>query len=397
MARRTRFLTAGTVLLALLTPSAALAADPATVTVRVEGDAETLLARTVVPATGPALVRDGDSCPGDSAAAALDRATTGAWKGTWNAGFSDWELTAIKGESHSFSAAAYWGFFLNEGVASAGICTQKVQAGDRVLFAPAPSNFDPVGVLTLEGVPATSAPGTPFTVTVRRTATSYGGPPDYAALTETLPLAGATIALPGGGAATSGTDGRATITLTAGGAASLRATHDGDVRSAAEAVCVTSGTDGLCGSAAPGGTTSAAVPGAPRDVTPALPRIGLIAEAARFSRRSAPRTLSGTVAVDASGLKDVLLRITRRSGRRCEAYDGGSERWVRSTPCGTEGGKFFSIGGRAEWSYLLPGALTPGRYVLDIRTVDGAGNVTRGADRGTDPSKPRTRVVFTVG
>ena len=124
MARRTRCLAAGTVLLALLTPSAALAADPATVTVRVEGDAETLLARTVVPATGPALVRDGDSCPGDSAAAALDRATAGAWSGTWNPSFSDWELTTIKGESHSFSAAAYWGFFLDEAVANAGICTQ---------------------------------------------------------------------------------------------------------------------------------------------------------------------------------------------------------------------------------------------------------------------------------
>ena len=141
MARRTRVLTAGTVLLALLMPSVALAADPGTVTVRVEGDADTLLVRTTVPATGPAVVRDGDSCPGDSAAAALDRATAGSWSGTWNAGFSDWELTTIKGESHSFSAAAYWGFFLDEAVASAGICTQKVQAGDRVLFAPAPSNF----------------------------------------------------------------------------------------------------------------------------------------------------------------------------------------------------------------------------------------------------------------
>ena len=130
MARRTRFLTAGTVLLALLMPSAALAADPATVTVRVEGDADTLLARTHRPgrAARPSS-RDGNSCPGDSAAAALERATAGAWGGTWNAGFSDWELTTIKGETHSFSAAAYWGFFLNDAVASAGVCTQKVQAG----------------------------------------------------------------------------------------------------------------------------------------------------------------------------------------------------------------------------------------------------------------------------
>ncbi len=102
-----------------------------------------------------------------------------------------------------------------------------MQAGDRLLFAPAPSNFDPVGVLTLEGVPATTAPGAPFTVTVKRTATGYGGPPDYLPVTETLPLAGATIALPGGGTATTGADGTAAVTLTAGGPASLRATQQG--------------------------------------------------------------------------------------------------------------------------------------------------------------------------
>ena len=53
---------------------------------------------------------------------------------------------------------------------------------------------------------------------MKRTATAYGGPPDYRRVTETLPLAGATIALPGGGTATTGADGTAAITLTAGGA-----------------------------------------------------------------------------------------------------------------------------------------------------------------------------------
>jgi hypothetical protein len=396
MARRTRCLTAGTVLLALLMPSAALAADPGTVTVRVEGDADTLLVRTVVPASGAALVRDGNTCPGDSAAAALDRASGGSWAGTWNPSFSDWELTTIKGESHSFSAAAYWGFFLDEAVANAGICTQKVQAGDRLLFAPAPSNFDPVGVLTLDGVPATIAPGTPFKVTVKRAATTYGGPPDFLPITENVPLAGATIALPAGGTATTGADGTAAITLATGGPVSLRATHTGDVRSAAESVCATTGTDGLCGSVRPSAATSGATATA-RDTTPPLARIARLREGQKFKRGKAPRTLSGSVAVDGSGLKDVELRITRRSGKRCEAYDGGGESWVRPQLCGTEGGRFFSIGNRADWSYLLPAALTPGRYVLDIRTIDNAGNVTRGADRAKDPSKPRTRVVFTVG
>ena len=197
MARRTRRLLAGAALLALVVPASAGAADPS-VTVRVEGTADTLVPRASVPLTATAVVRDGHSCPGDSAVAALDRATSGGWGGTWNAGFSDWELSAIKGETHSFAASAYWGFFLNEAAASLGVCGQKLQAGDRVLFAPAPSNGDAIGVLSLDGVPARAVPGVPFTVTVKRTATSFP-PPDYAPLTETLPVAGATIALPGGG------------------------------------------------------------------------------------------------------------------------------------------------------------------------------------------------------
>ena len=89
------------------------------------------------------------------------------------------------------------------------------------------------------------------------------------------------------------------------------------------------------------------------------------------------------------------LSLTRRAGSRCERYDGSAEAWIALKPCGAQHGRFFSIGSSAAWSYLLPKALTPGRYVLDVRTVDGAGNVTRGASRGA-PGAPRTRVVFFV-
>ena len=390
MARRTRCLLTGAALAALVLPAAAGAADPS-VTVRAEGTADTLVPRATVPLTGPAVVRDGHSCPGDSAAAALDRAAAGAWGGTWNAGFGDWELTEIAGEAHSFATPSYWGFFVNEAAASMGICGQTLQAGDRVLFAPAPSNGDAIGVLSLQGVPARAVPGVPFTVTVTRTATSFP-PPDYLPLTATDPVAGATITLPGGATATTGADGSALVTLTTPGPATLRAAKAGEVRSAAEPVCATSGTDGLCGSTAPTAAVAAAAP----DTSPAAALVGGLREGARFTRRSAPRTLSGTVRTDASGLKDVLLRLTRRAGARCETYDAARERWVRARRCGTEGGRWFSVGSRATWSYLLPGALTTGRYVLDVRTIDGAGNVSRGADRSADPSRPRTRVVFTV-
>ena len=49
----------------------------------------------------------------------------------------------------------------------------------------------------------------------------------------------------------------------------------------------------------------------------------------------------------------------------------------------------FSIGDRADWSYLLPKRLGKGRYVLDVIAVDKLGNRDALA-RG------RNRVVFFV-
>lgn len=395
MARSTRRLAACAALLALALPANVSASQE--VSVRVEGTAATLLPRTLIPAIGAAVVRDGNGCPGDSALAALDRATAGSWAGTWNAGFADWEVTLIAGEMHSFAASEYWGFFLNEASASLGVCGQKVQPGDRLLFAPAPSNFDPIGVLALEGVPAKVAPRAPFTVTVKRTATGYP-PPDYMPVVETTPLAGAKIALPGGGEATTSADGTATVTLDSPGPTSLHAVKQGDVRSAAEPVCVTDGADGFCATVkatAPAQSGALPVTAAP-DAAPALASIAALGEQQVFARGRGPRALSGSVSADASGLRDVRLRLTRTRRGACQTFDAKRERLVRSARCGTEGGLWFSVGDRAAWSYLLPFRLPAGRWVLDVRTIDGAGNVSRGANRGSDPSKPRSRVVFHV-
>jgi hypothetical protein len=219
------------------------------------------------------------------------------------------------------------------------------------------------------------------------------------------PAAGVTVSGAPGSVST-GADGTATVTLTQRGPATLQATGGG-TRSAPLTVCVSDGADGFCGSSTPASPAASAP--AVAAAGPALPTIAAITEGRRFTPASAPRTLSGTVAVGPAGLKDVLLRLTRQTratvsgrrsisgSRRCEAYDAVRERWARAKRCGTEGGSFFSIGSAASWSYLLPAALTSGRYVLDIRTVDGQGNVTRGAERSADPAKQRTRVVFTVG
>ncbi|MCD6726507.1 MAG: DUF4430 domain-containing protein [Solirubrobacteraceae bacterium] len=391
MARSLSRLLAGGLLL-LLALAAPAGAQAPSLTVRVEGDADTLLAQTTVPASGDPVTRGGNTCDGDSALAALDRATGGAWAGTWNAGFGDWEVTEIRGEVHSFSAPSYWSFFRNERPADLGVCGQKVQSGDRLLFAPAPSNFSPVGVLSLSA-PDGVRPGVPFTVLVTRTTTTFD-PPDYTATTVSAPAGGAAISLPGGITVMTGADGKAQVTLTAGGPVALRASHSGDVRSAAVATCVSDGADGFCGSVRPA---------PPVDREAPVARISAsLAEKRVFRRGRGPRRLAGAVAADPSGIRDVRLRLTRRvppvkSGkRRCTHYHEVRERWVRSGTCGVEGGRWFSVGDRASWSYLLPGRLGPGRYVLDVRVVDGAGNATAIGRRSSDGGAPRDRVIFYV-
>ena len=52
-------------------------------------------------------------------------------------------------------------------------------------------------------------------------------------------------------------------------------------------------------------------------------------------------------------------------------------------------GSFFKVSTTGSFSYLLPSALQPGRYVLDIKASDAAGNTTTLA-RGT------SRIVFYV-
>ncbi len=391
MSRRSLGLLVG-VLTLLLTPAVASAVSgtPAAVGVRVEGATDTLLARTAVTTTTAPVVKDGDplhACSGTSTAGALELATAGAWAGIWNGGFGTYSVDSVKGESHVFGSGRYWGLFLNGYAAPSGICGVQMQAGDELLVA-AISETGTAGVLELAGVPATTKPGVPFTVTVTRKVTDFL-PPTYDPVNSSAPVAGAMVA-----GATTGVDGTAAVTLSARGPATLRASDADDVRSVPAVVCVTDGADGSCGTTVPP-PPAPVVPAPVPDALPALPSIGAIGEQQAFSAAKAPRELKGTVAADASGIKDVLLSLTRRTGKRCERYDGPTEAWVALKPCGAQNGRFFSIGSSATWSYLLPKALTKGRYVLDVRTVDGAGNVTRGASRGGAGS-PRTRVVFYV-
>jgi hypothetical protein len=83
----------------------------------------------------------------------------------------------------------------------------------------------------------------------------------------------------------------------------------------------------------------------------------------------------------------VQLSLRRRAGRRCSQWSGRSERFVGKS-CGRK--TFFDAGSGPKWSYLLPAPLPRGRYVLDVKAVDRAGNSQGRLVRG------RTRVVFEV-
>jgi hypothetical protein len=370
--------------------SAAHAAGPADVTVRVEGTSDTLLARVPVHTTTTPVVKDGDSahsCTGTSVAGALESATNGNWSGPWYDGLG-YGVDAILGESHTFGSGHYWGEFVN-GVPGSGACADELAQGDEVLFAPLSESGPADNPMYLQA-PATAQKGAPFNVTVTEKVTTFDSSPPYASHTVTQPVQGASV-----GGATTDADGVAAVTLAA--TTGLRATHDGDIRSATQPVCVHDGDDGTCGTTQPVVTPPPCVHdgddglcGTP-DHKFTYGFIKAIREQQHFRRGHGPRELQGTSDPDPSGIKDVQLRLTRTDRGHCSTFSGAKLRFVAMKRCGARRGTWFSIGSKADWTYLLPKALGRGRYVLDLKTIDGAGN----AD--DQLARTRNRVVFFVG
>jgi hypothetical protein len=388
--------------LTLASASPALAAGPATVTVRVEGTGGALVAPTTLTTTTTPVTKDGThSCSGTSAAGALEQATAGDWTGTWDDGFGSYGVARIKSDDYGgFSPTApfYWGFAVNDTSADAGICGTELQAGDEVLFYKAcnaaTSGCYSGDVLSIAG-PATVRPGEAFTVTVQQVATTFDSSPPYAKHVTRSPAQGAAV-FAGSQRATTDADGRAVLNLPERGPVGVRATKGEANVPDQYPLCVTSGDDGFCGTAQP------ATPTAPcftrgddgfcgtADKRAALGRLTGIAEGARFAKGKGPRELRGATEVDASGIKDVRLRLTRNDRGRCTTFDGRREAFKAMKKCGALRGTWFSVGDRGDWRYLLPARLGRGRYVLDLQVVDKAGNADSTLARG------RNRVVFTV-
>jgi hypothetical protein len=127
-------LTAGLVV-SMLFAAPAVAAGPATVHVRAEGPAGTIVPRTAVTTTTATVNKDGQAghdCTGTSAAGALDLATAGDWAGgQWFDGFG-YLVDRIR--SLSADSTHYWSFWVNYKFSDLGVCGAEMEPGDDVLL-----------------------------------------------------------------------------------------------------------------------------------------------------------------------------------------------------------------------------------------------------------------------
>jgi len=374
-------------LVAFALSGASVAHAAAAVTVRVEGINQTLLPPTQVTTDATPIVKDGNnehSCSGASAAGALQLATGGSWGGEWFGGFG-YSAETILGETHAFEPGAaanyFWSYWLDNKASSVGICEGELQAGQGILFFPecfsetgaCPAPLNPLGI----SAPAVAERGAPIGVTV----TSYDNISGAAS-----PAVGAAVTGGGAGASTDSA-GHATLEIPQAGNVQLQVTAPGSVRTETT-VCVHDGNDGTCGTTSPSGTSTPA-PGvaaaAYKGPYAVVAQATGVQDGHFYPRGRGPKVLSGTIATHAS-VASVSLKLRRSYRGRCFAYDGLAERFKRAR-CGQ--GSFFAVGSAPSFSYLLPAALAPGRYVLDVQASDAAGNRTTLA-RGT------SRIVFYV-
>lgn len=389
---RTRLLYASLLALVLCACgiAAASAAAAPTVTVRVEGQSETLLPATRVTLAEPEPV---SGCPADSAAAAINLAVGGDWDHGMVYGHGDFTETLL-GETHDFTHESdTWTEWINYKLGG-GICEDLLSEGDEVLMVadhtPGPAYAPTRLPLVVSGQPSIVQAGASFSVHVYAVRIPPGGEASPGA-GEMVPAEGVTVS-GGGASALTGAGGVATLTLANTGTAVLRASGGGDAPSATFSVCVHDGNDGNCGTTAPVKEgTAAQVPAPEAPVEPYRGPFALVAhvdgllDGHTYPAGAAPRLLAGAISSH-SAVSDVSLELRRSYRGRCSSFEGQRERFLGAR-CGH--GWLFRASTGGVFSYLLPSALAPGRYVLDVLAADVLGDRTTLA-RGT------SRIVFYV-
>ena len=355
-------------------------AAPTTVNLRVEGATSTIFEGPVTT-DGKTIVKDGNTIacdgttnpgnpgPGPTVLSALDDAPIpGGWDGKFGGEF----VSRIGSEPGTDTQS--WGIVLNHRPLAVSGCQQQVTTGDEVLFAFdyfMPVTFAERPTLQLSG-PAKATTGQPMTVGVQEFELVYAPFPEPREFRQG-PAAGAVVE----GTAT-GPDGTTTVTFGSPGLKRLKAERFGSVRSNGLLVCVSDAGTDSCGIAPPAQKV--------RDSAAPTVRIAGPRNGRRY--RHGPRLLRGVASDQGSGVKLVKLALRRHvRGKGCQWWSGRREKFVGRN-CRKK--FFFGITANANWSYLLPRALGPGHYVLDVKAIDAAGNRAPAFRRGVN------RTVFDV-
>jgi hypothetical protein len=249
-----------------------------------------------------------------------------------------------------------------------GGCQQQVGQSDDVLFA-----YGDYGAPLLQlSAPARAATGESFQVTVQQN--------DGTGNRTSAP--GAAVA----GATTDAT-GHASLSFADAGVHRFKATRSGAIRSNAASVCVYVAGSGDCGTDKAPGAAGEPAPGGPapqpaaKDTTPPVIAITSIKAGKQYAR--GPRVIAGQVD-DAGGIAQVFLRLRSSDGggltaaSRCHWFSGKRGVFThRTVPCSKA--RFFRIGTKTRFSYLLPARLRTGKYVLDVKVLDRSYNAGRAA------------------
>ncbi|TMK26643.1 MAG: carboxypeptidase-like regulatory domain-containing protein [Actinobacteria bacterium] len=380
-------------LLLILAVTATALAAPITVNLRVEGSSTTLfegpVSTEVPPPPGITTAssegahlcdfkdngtHEGFGASGATPTSALVDAATAnglTFDAKWAKSLNDFFVTQVGGDieggAPEFPA---WGYAVNYTTAEVGGCQFLLAPGSEVLWA---YNYFNLHHLLKLSAPAVANGGTPFTVHVTDGQTGE-------------PLAGATVGQFAGGvttalspAAVTDSSGNTAVTLPNAGTVTLKATRPESVRSNGVTICLHNGNDGSCGTAATPAGEPKALPTPPHPFEGDVAKITGVKNGAVYRRRAAPRILSGQVEIRAGGtLSRVQISLARRYRGRCFQFSGSRVRFLRARKCAAE--HFFSVGSTQSFSYLLPAPLPPGRYVFEMRAVEGNGKRTKPVD-----------------
>jgi hypothetical protein len=384
-------------LVAVISCATSLAA-PVTVELRVEGSTKTLFEGSVsteaIPDPPGITSSKGGAFPCDftengehaegfgtvaatPTAALYDAAIANhlEFAAAWSTSLKDFLVTQVgpdkEGGPPNYEA---WGYAVNYTTANVGGCQFQLAPGSEVLWAY--NYFNLHHLLSLSGPTSVDA-GTPFTVHVVDGQT--GQPVEKASIGEVVDGVANTIP----GSPTTDAAGNTTIVLAHAGTVALKATEPESVRSNALTICVHNGNDGTCG-------TTVAEKSCPADssgcgelaktilVPPLLPdvaRASGVVNGHAYSRRSAPRILSGSVEVPGGEtLHEVRIALERRVHGHCFAFSGSRAAFVRA---GCHELRYLDVGDTTSFTYLLPNRLPKGRYVYDVEAVNDAGAITK--------------------